>query len=268
MKFIDKLTETVNKNNSLLCVGLDPDLAKLPAQFKNSEKPLFEFNKTIIDATADLVCAFKPNSAFYEAHGEHGIEQLKDTCEYIHSKYPHMPILLDFKRGDIGNTNGKYAEFAFEYLKVDAVTLQPYQGGQALQPFFDYSDKGMFILVKTSNPGSAEFQNLELENRPLYEHVTEIAMRDWNKNGNIMLVAGATYPKELARIRELGGDDVPILVPGIGAQEGGIEAMLRAGLNSKGSGLIVNASRSIIYSENPRNSAKDLCDQLRRLSQI
>jgi orotidine-5'-phosphate decarboxylase len=262
MDFLSKLDAAVTKNNSLVCVGLDPDMDKLPEQFKNAEKPLFGFNKAIIDATHESVCAYKPNSAFYEALGVDGIQQLKDTCDYIKSNYPEIPILLDYKRGDIGNTNAKYAQFAFEYLGVDAITLQPYQGGKALQPYFEYKDKGIFILVKTSNEGSNEFQNLQLEGKPLYEHVTETAMKSWNQNGNVMVVAGATYPEELAKIREIAGDETPILVPGIGAQGGDLEAMLKAGLNSAGKGLIINSSRAIIYAGKPRQETEKLQQQI------
>ena len=254
MTFIDKLNAAINANNSLLCVGLDPVLDKLPKFVQDNPNPLFEFNKVIIDATADLVCAYKPNSAFYEAHGASGIEQLLQTCEYIKQKAPRIPILLDYKRGDIGNTNMAYAQFAFEYLGVDAITLQPYQGGEALEPFFAYKDKGIFILVKTSNPGSGEFQNLELNGRPLYEHVTERAVKDWNGNGNIMLVVGATYPKELARIRELAGSEIPILVPGVGAQQGEAKEVIEAGVVN-GQGLIINASRQILYASSDENFA-------------
>lgn len=268
MNFSEKLDNAVKKNNSLVCVGLDPDLDKLPEKFKSSNKPLFEFNKSIIDATHDLVCAYKPNSAFYEALGAEGIQQLKETCDYIKSNDPEIPILLDYKRGDIGNTNSKYAQFAFDYLGVDAITLQPYQGGAALRPYMDYKDKGIFILAKTSNEGSDEFQNLKLDGRPLYEHVTETAMNKWNINGNIMLVAGATYPEELKKIREIAGDETSILVPGIGAQGGDLEDMLKAGLNSESKGLIINSSRGIIYSDNPKQATavlKNEIDQSRKL---
>ncbi len=247
MTFVDKLSQVVEKNKSLVCVGLDPDINALPDHLKGSEECLFAFNKAIINATADLVCTYKPNSAFYEAEGATGIKQLKKTCDYIRTNYPDITILLDFKRGDIGNTNAKYAQFAFGYLQVDAITLQPYQGGEALEPFFGYSDKGLFILVKTSNPGSSEFQNLSINSVPLYEYVTQKALADWNKYQNIMVVAGATYPNELKRIRELVGPSAPILVPGMGAQGGELESMLDAGLNSQRGGLIINSSRAIIF---------------------
>ncbi|HEX5455959.1 MAG TPA: orotidine-5'-phosphate decarboxylase [Candidatus Saccharimonadales bacterium] len=265
MDFKSKLDEAVEKNSSLVCVGLDPDPDKLPEEFKAAEKPLFEFNKSIIDATHDSVCAYKPNSAFYEALGVDGIEQLKATCDYIRENYPDIPIILDYKRGDIGNTNAKYAQFAFEYLGADAVTLQPYQGGEALQPFLEYKDKGIIILAKTSNDGSAEFQNLQTEGKPLYEHVAEKAVKEWNMNGNIGLVAGATYPEELKRIREIAGEDTIILVPGIGAQGGDLEVMLKAGLNGSHKGLIINSSRGIIYSDNPAQTAAELKTQVGQL---
>lgn len=262
MSFIDRLNQAVDKNNSLVCVGLDPDLDKMPEKFKASDKPLLEFNKSIINATKDSVCAYKPNSAFYEALGAEGIQQLKDTLIYIQMTCPEIPVILDFKRGDIGNTNTKYAQFAFEYLEADAITLHPYQGGEALQSYFGYSDKGIFILAKTSNTGSGEFQDLQVEDRPFYEYVSEKFIDKWNKNGNIMLVAGATYPDELKKIREIAGDEVPLLVPGVGAQGGDLEAMLKAGLNSEGKGLIINSSRGIVYSENPGQSAEELKSQI------
>ncbi len=247
MNFVDKLNRITAKNGSLVCVGLDPTLDRLPEQLQSSDQPLFDFNKSIIDATADLVCTYKLNSAFYEACGSKGIEQLKQTCGYLRANYAGATILLDYKRGDIGNTNAKYAEFAFDYLQGDAITLQPYQGGQALEPFFEYTEKGIFILVKTSNVGSGEFQDLEFEGRPLYEYVAKRAVTEWNRNHNVMVVAGATYPKELRRIREIVGPDVPLLVPGVGAQGGDLDAMLVAGLNQQKTGLIINSSRAIIF---------------------
>lgn len=260
MNFSKKLDAAVTKNNSLICAGLDPDLDKLPEEFRGSDKPLFEFNKHIIDVTHNLVCAYKPNSAFYEALGADGIQQLKETCDYIKSNYPEIPIILDYKRGDIGNTNAKYAQFAFEYLGVDAVTLQPYQGIQELEPYFSYEEKGIFIWVKGSNKGSEEFQNLTVKNMPLYEYVTETVIK--TGNANAMLVAGATYPEELKQIRGIAGDETPILVPGIGAQGGEIEPMLKAGLNSQGKGLIINSSRAIMYNDSPKQAAEELKNQI------
>lgn len=251
MGFLQKLDGAIDKNNSLLCVGLDPDAAKLPS----SQKSYFEFNKAIIDATAGLVCAFKPNSAFYEAQGAAGIEQLKQTCDYIREQYPDIPIILDFKNGDIGNTNNYYAAFAFAYLDVDAITIQPYQGKAALQPFLDHTDKGIIVLCKMSNQGSGEFQDLQVNGRKLYQQVAENVAKDWNVNGNCLLVVGATYPEELARVRKLVGE-MTLLVPGIGAQGGDVEATLKAGLNPDGKGLIISSSRSILYASDGEDFAE------------
>jgi len=247
MDFKRKLSAIWAKNNTLLCIGLDPDLAKLPASVATSQTPLFDFNKAIIDATADLVCAFKPNSAFYEGRGAEGITELKQTCDYLHDKYPDIPIILDFKRGDIGNTNDHYAQFAFDYLQADAVTLQPWAGRESLKPFLNRKDKGIIILDRTSNSGSGEFQDLLLDGQKLYLRVAQNVRDDWNVNGNCQLVVGATYPQELAEIRQLVGDDMVFLVPGLGAQGGDAEATVKAGLNRAGTGLIINSSRQIIY---------------------
>lgn len=256
MMFTEKLAGAVKKNNSLLCVGLDPDPDKMPEAIKNSKELLFEFNKAIIDATAELVCAFKPNPAFYEAYGADGIGQLQKTCRYIREKHPKVPILLDFKRGDIGNTNSHYARFAFDYLEVDAVTIQPYLGREANQQFLERGDKGFFVLCRTSNPGAGEFQDLKMGGKKLYQRVAENVMQKWNQNGNCHLVIGATYPDELAWARQSLGDDALFLVPGIGAQGGDIKATLKAGLNSSGAGLIINSARQILYASNGADFAE------------
>jgi orotidine-5'-phosphate decarboxylase len=255
MTFSEKIDAIVQKNNSLVCVGLDPDIDKLPDLYGNTDNALFEFNKAIIDKTYDLVCCYKPNSAFYEALGADGIQMLKETCDYIKEIDSDIPILLDYKRGDIGNTNQKYADFAFKYLNVDAITLHPYQGSTALKPYFDCADKGIFILAKTSNDGSEELQNLLIDGKPLYEIVSAKAVKEWNDNNNVFLVAGATYPKELGHIRKIAGDSI-ILVPGVGAQEGDMKDMLKAGLNSEGKGLIINSSRSILYASSGEDFAE------------
>lgn len=271
MDFKSKLSEAAKRNNSLLCVGLDPDYDKLPAGIKQSGQSLFEFNKAIIDATADLVCIFKPNSAFYEAAGAEGIAQLKKTCDYISEKYPDIPILLDFKRGDIGNTNDYYARFAFDYLGADAITIQPYMGREANGSFLKYKDKGIFVLCRTSNPGSGEFQDLEPVGNKLYEIVATQVSRQWNQDGNCHLVVGATYPGELATIRAIIGDAMVILAPGIGAQGGDVEASVKAGVNSRGEGLAINSSRGIIYAssgddfaEAARAEAQKLRDRINK----
>ena len=255
MTFQQKLDNIVKKNNSLLCIGLDPVLEKLPKHLLKLKSPFFEFNKQIIDATHDLVCCYKPNSAFYEALGEKGIGELKKTCDYLHKNYPDIFIILDAKRADIGSTNEGYVTYAFDYLGVDAITLHPYLGKEALQPFLDIRDKGLFILCKTSNPGSDEFQ------KDLYLRVAQHVSKEWNKNHNCFLVVGATYPKELQEIRKLAGG-MTFLVPGIGTQGADIEPTVKAGLNSKNAGLIISASRGIIYADNPRVKAEELKDTI------
>jgi orotidine-5'-phosphate decarboxylase len=262
MSFNNQLNEAIDKNNSLVCVGLDPVLEKLPEEFRAKEKPFFEFNKSIIDATHDLVCAFKPNSAFYEALGAEGIGQLKETCDYIKQNYPGVPIILDAKRGDIGSTNNGYVQFAFDYLGCDAITLHPYMGQDSLQPFLDRSDKGCIVLCQTSNEGAGEFQSLETSGEKLYQTVAKAVAKKWNKNGNCLLVVGATYPQELSEVRQIVGGELVLLVPGIGAQDGSVEATLKAGLNDKGRGLIINSSRAIIYAENPRKETGNLQNQI------
>src|SRR5579884_2505697 len=254
MDFLTKLRAAQAKNNSLLCVGLDPDFDKLPAKFQNSTTPLADFNMAIIDGTGDIVCAYKPNSAFYEARGAEGIEDLKRTCDYLHEKYPDIPIILDFKRGDIGNTNEYYAQFAFEYLGVDAVTVQPYVGKDALEAFLNYEKKGVIVLCKTSNEGSGEFQDLETGDKKLYISVAQNVQANWNSKGNCLLVVGATHSKELAEVRKTVGNDMYILVPGIGSQGGDLRLVLEAG----GENLIINSSRAILYADNPSQAAASL----------
>lgn len=256
MDFLTKLDAVVTKNNSLLCVGLDPNTEMLPDHLKNEPQAYLTFNKAIIDATADLVCAYKPNSAFYEAHGAEGVEELKQTCDYIQTKYPDIPIILDAKRGDIGSTNDQYSKFAFDYLGADAITIQPYMGREAVSPFLDRKEKGIIILLRTSNPGSGELQDLSVNGNILYLHLLANIQKDWNTNGNCLVVVGATYPEELAEIRKAAGDDMVFLVPGIGAQGGDVEATIKAGINSAGKGIIINSARDIIYASSGEDFAE------------
>ena len=244
--FLDKLK---NKwvENKFVCVGLD--------------KGNFEFDRNIIDQTYDLVCAYKPNSAFYEAAGAAGLEALKKTIEYIHEKSSDMPIILDAKRGDIGNTNEAYVKAIFDDLGVDAVTIHPYLGKEAIEPFLQRTEKGIIVLVKTSNPGAGEFQDLMVEGKPLYQVVAEHVAKQWNKNGNCAVVVGATYPEELKVVREIVGD-MPILVPGIGAQGGDLENTLKNGLNGEKQGLIISSSRGIIFAPNPREAALKMHEEI------
>lgn len=254
MTFLEKLDAAVTKNNSLLCIGLDPVLDKLSKSVTQKLNPFFTFNKSIIDATHDLVSAYKPNSAFYEALGAAGIEELKKTCDYLTQTYPEIPIILDAKRGDIGSTNEGYVSYAFDYLCVDAITLHPYLGYASLSPFLKHKDKSMIILCKTSNPDSDEFQGLLTGNKPLYQYIAEEVIQKWNGNKNCLMVIGATFPHELAEIRKLSNEMV-FLVPGIGTQGGDLEKTLKAGLNSKKRGLIISASRSIIFATKGDNFA-------------
>jgi len=258
MNFQDKLNNIIEKNNSLVCVGLDSDFEKLPESVKQKENPQFEFNKAIIDATHDLVCAYKPNSAFYESLGDRGVRELKMTFDYINEKYPEVPTILDAKRADIGNTNNGYVSFAFDWLEADAITLQPYLGSEAIKPFLERTDKGSIILCRTSNPGAGEFQDLKIGDKPLYQIVAEKVANEWNANNNCLLVVGATYPEELGEIRKIAGD-MTFLVPGIGAQGGDVEKTLKAGLNSQKKGLLINSSRGIIF----KSSGDDFAEKAR-----
>jgi len=259
MAIIDKLNSIIAKNNSLACVGLDSEIKKIPSHLQNNPTPQFTFNKAIIDATHDLVCAYKPNSAFYEARGVKGIEELKMTCDYIKTNYPEMIIILDAKRADIGNTNEGYASFCFDYLGVDAVTVHPYFGKEAVAPFLKRADKGAIILCRTSNPGAGEFQDLKIGDRQLYKIVAEKVTKEWNTNGNCFLVIGATYPEELAEVRKIAGE-MTFLVPGIGAQGGDVEKTVKAGLNSQKAGMIINSSRGIIFA----SSGEDFAQKARK----
>lgn len=245
MTFTEKLRDRLAKTDSLVCVGLDSDVTKLPTGYDQ-----LSFNKAIIDATYDLVFAYKPNTAFYEAEGVQGIEALKATCDYIREKDPEALILLDAKRADIGNTNYGYVKFAYDFLGADAITLHPYLGREALLPFLERSDKGAIVLCRTSNPGSGEFQD------DLFEQVAGAVAREWNENDNCLLVVGATYPEEIAKVRETVGDNMWFLVPGIGAQGGDLEATLSGGLTSRGDGIIINSSRGIIFASSGPDFAR------------
>jgi len=257
MFFHNKLNKIIKKNNSLLCVGLDSDFEKVKGS-------LFLFNKRIIEQTYDLVCSYKLNIAFYEAIGLKGLKDLKLTIKYLKSKYPEIPIIIDAKRGDIGNTNRGYVQFIFNILGADAITVNPYLGEEAMGPFLEMKDKGIIILCRTSNSGAGEFQDLKVNGTLLYQIIAKNVAKKWNKNNNCLLVVGATYPDELKKVREIVGEEMWILVPGVGAQGGDLEATLKAGLNKKGKGLIINSSRGIIFSKNPRQEAKNLRERINR----
>lgn len=261
MTFQEKLDSIISKNNSLLCVGLDPEFEKLPEEFKSKKNPQFEFNKFIIEQTHSLVCVYKPNPAFYEARGLDGITDLKMTCDYLIENYPEIPIIIDGKRGDIGNTNKGYAKFVFEFLRADATTVMPYMGIESLEVFYSYHDKGIILGVHSSNPGAKEFQELEINEKPLYHIVAEELIKAHGKNPNAMMFVGATYPQELINIRKIVGD-MTILVPGVGAQGGDVKTFVTAGKNSRGSGLMINSSRGIIFAEKPSDAAQKLRDEI------
>lgn len=238
------LDRAIDRHDSWVCVGLDPEPEKLPAILRHRPRAILEFNRAIIDATADLVCAYKPQIAHYAAVGAE--DQLLETIRYIRERAPGVPVILDSKRGDIGSTAEKYAREAFERFGADAVTVNPYLGRDAAEPFLAYKDKGVIVLCRTSNAGAREFQDLQVGGRKLYEIVAEHVARDWNVHGNCLLVVGATYPEELAAIRACAGE-MTFLVPGVGAQGGDVERVVRQGRNAKGRGLIVNSSRGILY---------------------
>ena len=265
MDFMEKLDKAVEKNRSLLCIGLDPDPARMPDKVS-----IFEFNKAIIDATSDLVCAYKPNLAFYEALGISGLNDLRRTVQYVPD---NIPVIADAKRGDIGNTAKAYATAIFSRFGFDASTVNPYLGFDSVAPFIEYGDKGVFILCRTSNPGSADFQTLRLRQgksyRPLFE-IVALKASQWNTNGNVGLVIGATYPEELKSIRQ-SHPDMPLLIPGIGAQGGDLALAIRYGVDAQRKGIIINSSRQIIYAsrgkdfpEAARRVASELRDQINR----
>lgn len=239
------------QTNTFVCVGLDSDYQQLPETVKQGrsiEEVMFAFNRAIIDATHDLVCAYKPNAAFYEAQGDAGLRALTRTVQYIKEAYPSIPVILDAKRADIGSTNLGYVQAAFDQIGVDAITVHPYLGKEALAPFLARADKGIIVLAKTSNPGAGEFQDLPVgpAQEPLYQIVARHVAEQWNANGNCGIVIGATYPQDLRKAREIVGD-MPILIPGIGTQGGAVAATVAAGKDSKGQGMIINATRSIIF---------------------
>jgi len=264
MNTLEKYNQRVEAISSLVSVGLDSDINKLPDWYQKRSLPQLEFNRDIINKTADYAAAFKFNIAFYEARGADGIKELALSVEYLRDLYPDIPAICDAKRSDIGNTSQAYAQAIFEEIGFDAVTLSPYLGKDAIQPFFDYEDKACIILCRTSNTGSGEFQNLTIDGKPLWHVVAERVANDWNTNNNCLLVVGATYPEEMAQIRQTVGD-MTLLVPGIGAQGGDLEAVMQAGLNSRNKGLIINSSRGIIFSDNPTTSAQKLRDQINEL---
>lgn len=246
MTFIEKLTEAWAKNNSLLCVGLDPDISRFPPELTNQPDAIFAFCKTMIDATADLACSFKPQIAYFAALRAE--DQLEAICRYIKTTYPAIPVVLDAKRGDIGATAEQYAREAFERYDADAVTVNPYMGFDSIAPYLEWKDRGAIVLCRTSNAGGSDLQFLDAGGKPLYQHVAQLVANKWNTNGQCALVVGATFPNELAQVRQIIGE-MPLLVPGIGAQGGDIAATVSSGKTLSGTGMMINSSRAILYAK-------------------
>jgi orotidine-5'-phosphate decarboxylase len=256
MTFLEMLQAAQQRNGSMLCVGLDPEPTRLPQGMTANTARIFDFCARIVDATGDLVCAFKPQIAYFAAHRAE--DQLEQLMRHLRANFPHVPVILDAKRGDIGSTAEQYAREAFERYGADAVTLSPFMGFDSVQPYLKYPEKGAFLLCRTSNPGGDDLQNqrfASVEGQPLlYEHVARLAQGPWNLNGQLGLVVGATYPNEIERVRDI-APTLPLLIPGVGAQGGDAVATVRAGWRAKGP-IIVNSSRSILYASSGSDFAE------------
>lgn len=262
MPFTAALEAAQKSQHSQLCVGLDPDPTRFPSQYKNDANKVFEFCASIVDATADLVCAFKPQIAYFHAlRAEAALEKL---IEYIHEKAPGIPVVLDAKRGDIGSTAEQYAKEAFERYRADALTLSPYMGYDSIEPYLKYRNKGLFLLCRTSNAGGSDVQSLSLHKtgEKVFEHVAQLAAKQWNAQGQLGLVVGATFPQELNQVRQL-APMLPLLIPGIGAQGGDLEATVKAGCRADGLGMLINNSRAVLYA----SSGDDFAEAARRVAQ-
>jgi orotidine-5'-phosphate decarboxylase len=257
----DKLARRIEAASSLLCVGLDPDFEKLSQRYRGHVDPQERFGEWIVDQTAEYAAAIKLNAAFYEARGAEGVAEMERTVEYVRERYPDLVTICDAKRADIGNTNKGYVEAIFDRMGFDAVTLHPYLGREALEPFLSRRDKMCIVLCRTSNAGAGEFQDLIVDGRPLWLTVAERVSSAWDLDGNCALVVGATYPEEMLRIRET-APRTTLLVPGIGAQGGDVRAAVRAGLGAQGAGMLLSASRSILFSEDPSAAARALRDEI------
>lgn len=268
MSFIASLNAAWARNDSLLCVGLDPDPAKFPAHLKGRPDAIFEFCASIVDATADLVCCFKPQIAYFAA--QRAEDQLEALIAHIHARHPGVPVILDAKRGDIGSTAEQYAVEIFERYRADAITVNPYMGRDSIAPYLAYPDKGVILLCRTSNPGGSDLQFLDVgtaaKPEKLYERVARLAAGEWNSTGQCALVVGATFPAEIARVREIVGE-MPLLVPGIGAQGGDVEATVHAGRSASHSGLMINSSRAVLYAGVKEDSGANYAAAARRVAQ-
>lgn len=263
MTFIEKLSAAWRTNNSLLCVGLDPDIAKFPAHLQQQPDAIYTFCKEIIDATAATACAFKPQIAYFSAMRAE--DQLEAICAYLRENHPGIPIVMDAKRGDIGATAEQYAREAFERYGADAVTVSPYMGFDSVAPYLEWKDRGAIVLCRTSNAGGSDLQFLTVDGVPLYQHVARLVAEKWNTNGQCGLVVGATFPQELAQVRGIIGD-MPLLVPGVGAQGGDIQATVHAGKTANGMGMMINSSRAILYAKPDLAAGEDFAQAAKRVA--
>ena len=268
MSFMQALRTRWHQADSLVCVGLDPEPARFPAQFAGDADAVFNFCRTIVDATADFACSFKPQIAHFAALGAE--DALARLIAHIHAAHPGIPVILDSKRGDIGSTAQHYASEAFDRYAADAVTVNPYLGRDSVQPFLDRADRGVVILCRTSNAGAGDLQDLLVRavngvGQPLYQHVAAKVAHEWNAHGNCALVVGATWPEQLREVRAIVGDAVPFLVPGVGAQGGDVEAVVTNARSSDGTGLVVSSSRAILYAGNGHDFAAAAADAARAL---
>ncbi len=261
--FMDRLRDRWHDADTLVCVGLDPEPAKFPARFAGQPNAIFEFCRDIVDATAPYACAFKPQIAHFAA--AEAEEALRMLILHIRLRHPRVPVILDSKRGDIGSTAQHYAREAFERYAADAVTVNPYMGRDSAQPFLDHADKGVVILCRTSNPGAGDLQDLLVDGKPLYQHVAAKVAREWNEHGNCALVVGATWPEQLREVRAIVGDQVPFLVPGVGAQGGDVRAVVSNARNRDGDGLVISSSRAILYASKGEDYADAAANAARTL---
>jgi orotidine-5'-phosphate decarboxylase len=261
MNSLAKLSQRLDVSNSLVSVGLDSDMRYMPRQFRDDPFPQFAFNRWVIEETHNFVSAFKANTAFYEARGDRGLSELKMTIDYIHERYPDIFTICDAKRADVGSSNLGYVEAIYDWLGFDAVTLHPYLGRHALQPFLDRADKVSIIVCRTSNPGAREIQDIDVGGRPLWQHLAEKVSKEWNTNDNCMLIVGAMDAQEYHAMRALIGE-MTIVIPGIGTQGGAMQRIVEAALNSAKRGVLVNSARSVIFADDPSAVAKRLRDDI------
>ena len=251
--FVNTLKAAWQRTNSLLCVGLDPEPSRFPGALANRADAIFDFCRTIVDATAAYASAFKPQIAYFAAHRAE--DQLEALIAHIHERHPGLPVILDAKRGDIGSTAEQYAREAFERYRADAVTVNPYMGFDSIEPYLAHAGKGVIVLCRTSNAGGSDLQFLDVGGEPLYSKVARLAAGKWNASGELALVVGATFPKEIEAVRGIVGD-MPLLIPGIGAQGGDVEATVRAGRTAAGTGMMINSSRAILYASKGEDFAQ------------